>query len=96
MDQVIDRQTTVLLAWRLNLSNQPVVQRELSMKAKLPVYWSIYVPTITYAHMTFDLLLMHGMQTSFTTICERMGFSQELSEFLCGSVIGCRMCTDQL
>lgn len=57
---------------------------------------SLLVNTITYAHMTFDLLLMHGMQTSFTTICERMGFSQELSEFLCGTVIGCRMCTDQL
>ena len=33
-----------------------------------------------------------GMQTVSTNICERMGHSQELSEFQCGSVIGCHLC----
>ena len=30
-----------------------------------------------------------GIQTASTNICERMGRSQELSEFLRGTVIGC-------
>ena len=32
------------------------------------------------------------MQTAFTNICERMGRSQELSEFQRGTVIGCHLC----
>ncbi|CAI9616114.1 unnamed protein product [Staurois parvus] len=31
------------------------------------------------------------MQTASTNICERMGRSQELSEFKCGPVIGCHL-----
>ncbi|CAI9562209.1 unnamed protein product, partial [Staurois parvus] len=31
------------------------------------------------------------MQTTSTNICERMGRSQELSEFTCGTVIGCHL-----
>ncbi|CAI9593862.1 unnamed protein product, partial [Staurois parvus] len=30
-----------------------------------------------------------GMQTASTNICERMGCCQELSEYKCGTVIGC-------
>ncbi|CAI9593336.1 unnamed protein product, partial [Staurois parvus] len=33
-----------------------------------------------------------GMQTASANICERMGRSQELSEFKCGTVIGCHLC----
>ncbi|CAI9594221.1 unnamed protein product, partial [Staurois parvus] len=33
-----------------------------------------------------------GMLTVSTNICERMGRSQELSEFKCGTVIGCHLC----
>ncbi len=33
-----------------------------------------------------------GMQTASTNICERMGRSQELSEFQRGTVIGCHLC----
>ncbi|CAI9563266.1 unnamed protein product, partial [Staurois parvus] len=32
-----------------------------------------------------------GMQTASTNICERMGCSQELSEFKRGTVIGCHL-----
>ncbi|CAI9548374.1 unnamed protein product, partial [Staurois parvus] len=32
------------------------------------------------------------MQTASTNICERMGCYQELSEFKCGTVIGCHLC----
>ncbi|CAI9574656.1 unnamed protein product [Staurois parvus] len=32
------------------------------------------------------------MQTASTNICERMGRSQELSEFKCGNVLGCHLC----
>ncbi|CAI9570649.1 unnamed protein product [Staurois parvus] len=31
------------------------------------------------------------MQTASTNICKRMGCSQELSEFKCGTVIGCHL-----
>jgi len=33
-----------------------------------------------------------GMQTVSTNICERMGCSQELSEFQCGTLRGCHLC----
>ena len=33
-----------------------------------------------------------GMQTASTNICERMGLSEELSKFQCGTVIGCHLC----
>ncbi|CAI9586507.1 unnamed protein product [Staurois parvus] len=36
------------------------------------------------------------MQTAFTNICERMGQSQELSEFKCGTVIGCHLCNKSI
>lgn len=32
------------------------------------------------------------MQSAFTNICEKMGGSEELSEFRHGSVIGCQLC----
>ncbi|CAI9621269.1 unnamed protein product, partial [Staurois parvus] len=33
-----------------------------------------------------------GMQAASTNICERMGRSQELSEFRRGTMIGCHLC----
>ncbi|CAI9624633.1 unnamed protein product [Staurois parvus] len=36
------------------------------------------------------------MQTAFTNIGERMGRSQELSEFKCGPVIGCHLCNKSI
>ncbi|CAI9578354.1 unnamed protein product, partial [Staurois parvus] len=42
---------------------------------------------------------LHGykcMQAAFTNICERMGCSQELSEFKCGTVIGCHLCNKSI
>ncbi|CAI9554139.1 unnamed protein product [Staurois parvus] len=37
-----------------------------------------------------------GMQTASTNICERMGQSQELSEFKRGTVIGCQLCNKSI
>ncbi|CAI9564823.1 unnamed protein product [Staurois parvus] len=37
-----------------------------------------------------------GMQTASTSICERMGHSQELSEFKRATVIGCHMCNKSI
>ncbi|CAI9581880.1 unnamed protein product [Staurois parvus] len=37
-----------------------------------------------------------GMQTASTDICERMGRSQELSEFKRGTVIGCHLCNKSI
>ncbi|CAI9562413.1 unnamed protein product [Staurois parvus] len=36
------------------------------------------------------------MQTASTNICERMGRSQELSEFKRGAVIGCHLCNKSI
>ncbi|CAI9568389.1 unnamed protein product, partial [Staurois parvus] len=36
------------------------------------------------------------MQTASTNICERMGRSQELSEFQHGTVIGCHLCNKSI
>ncbi|CAI9582631.1 unnamed protein product, partial [Staurois parvus] len=36
------------------------------------------------------------MQTDSTNICERMGRSQELSEFKLGTVIGCHLCNKSI
>ncbi|CAI9551201.1 unnamed protein product [Staurois parvus] len=36
------------------------------------------------------------MQTASTNICERMGLSQELSEFKRGTVIGCHLCNKSI
>ncbi|CAI9574696.1 unnamed protein product, partial [Staurois parvus] len=37
-----------------------------------------------------------GMQTASTNICERMGRSQELSEFKRGTMIGCHLCNKSI
>ncbi|CAI9592134.1 unnamed protein product, partial [Staurois parvus] len=37
-----------------------------------------------------------GMQTASTNICERMGHSQELSEFKRGAMIGCHLCNKSI
>ncbi|CAI9539687.1 unnamed protein product [Staurois parvus] len=37
-----------------------------------------------------------GMQTVSTNICERMGRSQEHSEFKRGTVIGCHLCNKSI
>ncbi|CAI9623398.1 unnamed protein product, partial [Staurois parvus] len=37
-----------------------------------------------------------GMQTASTNICERMGHSQELSEFKCGTAICCHLCNKSI
>ncbi|CAI9570468.1 unnamed protein product [Staurois parvus] len=37
-----------------------------------------------------------SMQTASTNICERMGCSQELTEFKCGTVIGCYLCNKSI
>ncbi|CAI9552192.1 unnamed protein product [Staurois parvus] len=36
------------------------------------------------------------MQTASTNICERMGHSQELSEFKYGTMIGCHLCNKSI
>ncbi|CAI9596588.1 unnamed protein product [Staurois parvus] len=36
------------------------------------------------------------MQNASKNICERMGRSQELSEFKCGTMIGCHLCNKSI
>jgi len=50
MEWEMDRRigTVSAVIWALYWSI--VGKRELSQKAKLSIYWSIYVPTLTYGH----------------------------------------------
>ncbi|KAK0147792.1 Craniofacial development protein 2 [Merluccius polli] len=50
MEQEIDRQIGAASAVMWTLHGSVVVKRELSQKAKLSIYQSIYVPALTYGH----------------------------------------------
>ena len=50
MEQEIDKQIGEALAVMRTLRHSIVVKRELSQKAKLSIYRSIYVPTLTHGH----------------------------------------------
>lgn len=49
-EREIDRRIGAASAVMRALHRTVVVKRELSRKAKLSIYWSIYVPTLTYGH----------------------------------------------
>ncbi len=50
LEQEIDRQLGVVLAVMQVLCQTIMVKKELSQKAKLSIYQSIYVPALTYGH----------------------------------------------
>ena len=50
MEREKDRQFGAASAMMRALCRAVVVKKELSRKAKLSIYWSIYVPTLTYGH----------------------------------------------
>ena len=50
MEQEIDRRIGAALAMRWTLKRSVVMKRELSQKAKLSIFRSIYVPSLTYGH----------------------------------------------
>ncbi|TWW56333.1 hypothetical protein D4764_08G0003200 [Takifugu flavidus] len=50
MEQEIDRRIGAASAVMRTLHRSVVVKRELSRKAKLSIYRSIFVPTLTYGH----------------------------------------------
>ena len=50
MQLEIDGRIRAALAVMQTLKQSVVVKRELSQKAKLSIYKSIYVPTLTYGH----------------------------------------------
>ena len=50
MQLEIDGRIRAALAAMQTLKQSVVVKRELSQKAKLSIYKSIYVPTLTYGH----------------------------------------------
>ena len=52
-----------------------VVKKELSQKAKLSIYWSIYVPTLTYGH---ELWVVTERTRSRIQVAE-MGFLRRVS-----------------
>ncbi|KAK3541007.1 hypothetical protein QTP86_010128 [Hemibagrus guttatus] len=50
MDHEIDRRISAAAAIMQSMYRSVVVKKELSRKAKLSIYQSIYVPTLTYGH----------------------------------------------
>ena len=50
MERELDGRIGVASAVLRALHRPVVVKKELSQKAKLSIYWSIYVPTLTYGH----------------------------------------------
>ncbi|KAK3529325.1 hypothetical protein QTP70_029151 [Hemibagrus guttatus] len=50
MDREIDRRIGAAAAVMRSMSRSVVVKKELSWKAKLSIYQSLYVPTLTYGH----------------------------------------------
>ncbi|KAK3557454.1 hypothetical protein QTP70_027739, partial [Hemibagrus guttatus] len=50
MDREIDRRIGAVAAVMRSMYQSVVVKKELSRKAKLSIYQSIYVPTLTYGH----------------------------------------------
>ena len=50
MEREMDRRFGAASAVMRALRRAVVVKKELSWKAKLSIYWSIYVPTLTYGH----------------------------------------------
>ncbi|CAI9603277.1 unnamed protein product, partial [Staurois parvus] len=64
------------------------------------IYWQKYQNILHLIHLQFQsppgpqlYKVKHlGIHTASSNICERMGRSQELSEFHCGTMIGCHLC----
>jgi len=50
MEREIDRRIGAAAAVKQALYRTVLVKRELSRKAKLSIYWSVYVPTLTSGH----------------------------------------------
>ena len=50
LEREIDRQIGAAATIIWSLYQSVVVKKELSQKAKLSIYWSIYVPTLPYGH----------------------------------------------
>ncbi|KAK3524866.1 hypothetical protein QTP86_010089 [Hemibagrus guttatus] len=50
MDREVDRRIGAAAAVMRSMYRSVVVKKELSRKAKLSIYQSIYIPTLTYAH----------------------------------------------
>ena len=66
MDRRIGTSSTVMRA----LLRFVVEKRELSQKAKLSIYWSIFVPTLTYGH---EIWVVSKRMRSWIQVAE-MGF----------------------
>ncbi|TWW59416.1 hypothetical protein D4764_06G0009460 [Takifugu flavidus] len=59
LEQEINRQIGAASAVMRTLHRSVVVKRELSQKAKLSIYGSIFVPTLTYGHALWGEKLCH-------------------------------------
>jgi len=76
MEREIDRRSSVAAAVKQALYRTVLVKRELSRKAKLSIYWSGYVPTLTYGHELWVVTGRTRAEMSF--LCRVAGLSLEI------------------
>ncbi|KAL6484891.1 hypothetical protein MHYP_G00069360 [Metynnis hypsauchen] len=76
-DREIGHRLGQVAAVMRSLYRTVVVKRELSHKAKLSVYWSVYIPTLTYGH---DLWVMTERMRSQIQVAE-MGFLRRVASY---------------
>ena len=75
MEREIDGRIGAASAVLRALHRPVVVKKELSQKAKLSIYWSIYVPTLTYGH---ELWVVTERKRSRIQVA-KMGFLRRVS-----------------
>jgi len=73
MEQEIERRIGAASA--IMRHRHVVVEKELSQKAKLSIYWSIYVPTLTYGHKLWAVT----ERTRSRIQAAKMGFFRRVS-----------------
>ncbi|TWW62414.1 hypothetical protein D4764_04G0010610 [Takifugu flavidus] len=76
MEREIDRRIGAASTVMRTLHRSVVVKRELSRKAKLSIYRSIFVPTLTYGHELWGEKLCHREELGVESLLLRVERSQ--------------------
>ncbi|KAK3506693.1 hypothetical protein QTP70_015431 [Hemibagrus guttatus] len=75
MDHEIDRRIDAAAAVMQSMYRSVVVKKELSQKAKLSIYQSIYVPTLTYGHELWVMTERGAVEVTWASVSDASGTS---------------------
>ncbi|KAK3564292.1 hypothetical protein QTP86_012012 [Hemibagrus guttatus] len=75
MDREIDRRIGAAAAVMQSMYWSVVVKKELSRKAKLSIYQSIYVPTLTYGHELWVMTERRAVEVARASVSDASGTS---------------------